>query len=162
VKLIIEDGEGRRTVLPLVRDEVLIGRAEGNTLRLMEKNVSRRHARILRDGDRFAIEDLGSFTGTRVNGEKIGRRRVISEGDLIEIGEYDLSIDSGPTDKTTDKTLTPGASADSATRSWIGPIVILVIVLAAAAFTLVWIRWHRSSPGAALPFVRYAACTAIR
>jgi ABC transport system ATP-binding/permease protein len=158
VKLIIEDGEGRRTVLPLVRDEVLIGRAEGNTVRLTEKNVSRRHARIVRDGDRFAIEDLGSFTGTRVNGEKVGRRREISEGDLIEIGEYDLIIDSGPGDKT----LTPGADTRPAPRSWVGTLVILVILLAAAAFTLVWIRWHRASPGAALPFVRYAAPTRIR
>jgi hypothetical protein len=153
VKLIIEDGEGRRTVLPLVRDEVLIGRADGSTVRLTEKNVSRRHARILREGNRFAIEDLGSFTGTRVNGEKISRRRPISEGDLIEIGEYDLTIDSGPGDKN----MTPPAPEKR--RPWVGPAVIFVILLAALAATILWVRWHRV--GAALPFVRYAAVESI-
>jgi pSer/pThr/pTyr-binding forkhead associated (FHA) protein len=156
VKLIVEDCEGRRTVLPLVRDEVLIGRAEGSTVRLTEKNVSRRHARIVRDGERFAIEDLGSFTGTRVNGEKISRRRSIAEGDLIEIGEYDLTIDSGPSDKS----LTPAPAPKQ--RSWVGLAVIFVILLAAAAVTLVWIRSHRAPPGAALPLVRYAPGTSIR
>jgi len=34
MKLIIEDDEGRKTVVPLVRDEITIGRQEGNTIRL--------------------------------------------------------------------------------------------------------------------------------
>src|SRR6202040_939631 len=32
MKLIIEDDEGRKTVVPLVRDEITIGRQEGNTI----------------------------------------------------------------------------------------------------------------------------------
>ena len=47
LKLIIEDDEGRKTVVPFVRDEITIGRKEGNTIRLTERNVSRRHARIV-------------------------------------------------------------------------------------------------------------------
>jgi ABC transport system ATP-binding/permease protein len=157
VKLIIEDGAGRRTMLPLVRDEIAIGRAEGSTVRLAEKNVSRRHARLVRDGNRFAIEDLGSFTGTRVNGEKIGARRAIVEGDLIQIGEYDLTIDSGPGDKA----LPSSATAPVRHRPWIGRVVVVVILAAAAAATIVWIRWHRPRPGAAIPWVRYAAAASI-
>ena len=40
-KLIIEDDEGKTTVVPLIRDEITIGRKEGNTIRLTERNVSR-------------------------------------------------------------------------------------------------------------------------
>src|SRR6185503_15470220 len=49
LKLIIEDDEGRKTVVPFVRDEITIGRQEGNTIRLTERNVSRRHARLVKD-----------------------------------------------------------------------------------------------------------------
>ncbi len=39
VKLIIEDDEGKTTVVPLIRDEITIGRKEGNTIRLTERNA---------------------------------------------------------------------------------------------------------------------------
>ena len=38
MKLIIEDDEGRKTVVPFARDEISIGRLEGNTIRLTERN----------------------------------------------------------------------------------------------------------------------------
>ena len=53
-KLTIEDDEGKTTVVPLARDEITIGRLEGNTIRLTERNVSRRHAR-LRPSERRAL-----------------------------------------------------------------------------------------------------------
>src|SRR5436305_2715655 len=92
MKLIIEDDEGRKTVVPLARDEITIGRQDGNTIRLTERNVSRRHARLLKENGNVLIEDLGSYTGVRVNGEKITGRMRIKEGDLVEIGDYDLGI----------------------------------------------------------------------
>ena len=92
MKLIIEDDEGRKTVVPLVRDEMTIGRQDGNTIRLTERNVSRRHARLLKENGKVLIEDLGSYNGIRVNGEKIIERTPIKEGDLVEIGDYDLGI----------------------------------------------------------------------
>ena len=74
-KLTIEDDEGKTTVVPLARDEITIGRLEGNTIRLTERNVSRRHARLVRQNGALYIEDLASFTGVRVNGAKIATRR---------------------------------------------------------------------------------------
>jgi pSer/pThr/pTyr-binding forkhead associated (FHA) protein/ribosomal protein L12E/L44/L45/RPP1/RPP2 len=92
MKLIIEDDEGRKTVVPLVRDEITIGRQEGNTIRLTERNVSRRHARLVKQNGSIFIEDLGSYNGVIVNGERIQGRTAIKEGDLVEIGDYDLGI----------------------------------------------------------------------
>src|SRR5438270_10733959 len=92
MKLIIEDDEGRKTVVPLVREEITIGRQDGNTIRLTERNVSRRHARLVKDNGSLLIEDLGSYNGVRVNGEKIAGPTKIKEGDLVEIGDYDLGI----------------------------------------------------------------------
>ena len=92
MKLIIEDDEGRKTVVPFVRDEISIGRKEGNTIRLTERNVSRRHARLLRGGSHVFIEDLGSYNGVKVNGGRVQGRSEIREGDLIEIGDYNLAV----------------------------------------------------------------------
>ena len=80
-KLTIEDDEGKTTVVPLARDEITIGRLEGNTIRLTERNVSRRHARLVRQNGALYIEDLASFTGVRVNGTKIATATPLREGD---------------------------------------------------------------------------------
>jgi len=96
MKLIIEDDEGRKTVVPVVRDEISIGRNDDCLVRLTEKNVSRKHGRLLRESGKFFIEDLNSFTGIRVNGEKIAGKQPVNEGDLIQISEYDLSLQAGP------------------------------------------------------------------
>src|ERR1043165_1070406 len=92
MKLIIEDDEGRKTVVPFVRDEITIGRQEGNTIRLTERNVSRRHARLLRQNGHILVEDLGSYNGIRINGDRIQGQVQVNEGDLIQIGDYDLAV----------------------------------------------------------------------
>src|SRR5207248_61201 len=99
MKLIIEDDDGRKTVVPVVRDEITIGRNDGNIVRLPEKNVSRQHGRLLRESGHYYIEDLNSFTGIRVNGEKIAGKHVVQDGDLIQISEYDLILEEGPDDR---------------------------------------------------------------
>src|SRR5438094_228265 len=99
MKLIIEDDEGRRTVVPLLRDELIIGRAEGSFVRLTDKDVSRRHARLVRRNGRFYLEDLNSFTGVRVNGNRVHVTCEVRQGDLIEISQYDLKLDAGPDER---------------------------------------------------------------
>jgi pSer/pThr/pTyr-binding forkhead associated (FHA) protein len=93
VKLVIEDEAGTRSIVPFESDEITVGRAaEGVTFRLSERNVSRRHARFVRANGAIFVEDLGSLTGTLVNGERVSGRRRVREGDLVEIGEYDLAV----------------------------------------------------------------------
>jgi len=91
-KLIIEDDEGKTTPVPIIRDEITIGRKEGNTIRLTERNVSRRHARIVKQNGALYIEDLQSYNGIKVNNEKIQGKAPIGDGDVIVIGDYRLSI----------------------------------------------------------------------
>ena len=91
-KLIIEDDEGKTTVVPLIRDEITIGRKEGNTIRLTERNVSRRHAKLSKANGTVYIEDLQSYNGIRVNGDRIAGRAPITEGDRVQIGDYQLAL----------------------------------------------------------------------
>jgi pSer/pThr/pTyr-binding forkhead associated (FHA) protein len=99
VQLIIEDDDGRRTAVPIASDEITIGRGEECAVRLVEKNVSRRHGRLVRERGAFYIEDLNSLTGILLNGERISGRRQVEEGDLIQISEYDLSLQPTPGDR---------------------------------------------------------------
>ena len=49
-------------------------------------SMSRRHARLVPDGDHWLIEDLGARNGTFVNGERIEGKRRIAPGDVIQMG----------------------------------------------------------------------------
>ncbi|MEO0326833.1 MAG: FHA domain-containing protein, partial [Myxococcota bacterium] len=91
-KLVISDDEGKTTVVPLVRDEISIGRQEGNTIRLTERNVSRRHAVLRRDAGGFAIEDLGSHNGVRINGRRIEGQAPLAAEDQVAIGDYVVTL----------------------------------------------------------------------
>ena len=48
--------------------------------------ISRQHARVLRDGPGVYIEDLESVNGTFLNGDKIGGREQLRDGDKITLG----------------------------------------------------------------------------
>jgi len=92
MKLVIEDEAGTRSTVPFAAESILVGRAPEATFRLGDRNVSRRHARFVLQGGSVFVEDLGSLTGTRVNGERITGRRKLREGDLVQIGDYDLAV----------------------------------------------------------------------
>jgi ABC transport system ATP-binding/permease protein len=101
-KLVISDDEGKTTVVPLVRDELTIGRKEGNAVRLTERNVSRRHARIKRDGDGFIVEDLDSYNGVSLNDERIQGQARLKPGDRLRIGDYRFALDADGAAPTAD------------------------------------------------------------
>jgi hypothetical protein len=92
LRLIIEDDEGSTTIVPLGKEAVTIGRQQGNTIQLTEKNVSRRHARLVPDGEIWVLEDLGSYNGVKVNGRAVEGRVSLREGDVVQIGDYHLAL----------------------------------------------------------------------
>jgi len=103
-KLVIEDDEGKRTVVPLTRDGYTVGRKEGNTIRLTERNVSREHARIRRSNGavpgHYALEDMHSYNGVFVNGVRVNSSHELQHGDLIQIGDYRMILqDEGVTEE---------------------------------------------------------------
>ncbi len=93
-KLIIEDDAGKQIIVPFAKDVITIGRKEGNTIRLTERNVSRKHARLTKENGHVLVEDLESYNGIRLNGERISGRVQVAEGDTIQIGDYHLAIHS--------------------------------------------------------------------
>lgn len=92
--LIIEDDAGKQIVVPFAKDVITIGRKEGNTIRLTERNVSRFHAKLSKHDGHVVVEDLKSFNGVKLNGDRIAGRVQIAAGDVIEIGDYHLELRS--------------------------------------------------------------------
>jgi ABC transport system ATP-binding/permease protein len=99
-KLIIEDDEGKTVVVPLIRDEITVGRQEGNTVRLTEQNISRRHARFIREGGVLYVEDVKSYNGIKVNGTLIAQKTGLKDGDQILIGDYKLALKADDASRT--------------------------------------------------------------
>ena len=92
LKLVISDDEGKTMVIPLTRDELTIGRKDGNSIRLTERNVSRRHARIVKRSEGFFLEDLASYNGIVINGARLAEPKPMRGGDQILIGDYKLQV----------------------------------------------------------------------
>src|SRR2546423_586559 len=92
-KLTIEDDEGKRTPLPLMRDEYSVGRGEENTIRLTERNISRKHAFLRRTGSGWVVSDSASYNGSYVNGIRIVGDYTIVQGDIVQVGDYRLVFD---------------------------------------------------------------------
>ena len=77
-----------------------IGRAPDNDLVLDDIQVSRYHARLMRQGDTLTIEDLGSTNGTLVSGRRITQPQVLQPGDTIAIGKTIFSLEGLPAPDT--------------------------------------------------------------
>jgi pSer/pThr/pTyr-binding forkhead associated (FHA) protein len=91
-KLSIEDDQGATTVVQLVRSEYTLGRGEENTIRLTERNISRRHARLTKQGASWFLFDCGSYNGCFVNGVRAGESHPVGPRDLIQLGDYRLEF----------------------------------------------------------------------
>ena len=76
---------------PVPKDRTTIGRRSHNDLVIDNLAVSGEHAVVVKAGDEYYIEDLGSTNGTTVNGQPI-KKHLLQGGDLIEIGKYRLKF----------------------------------------------------------------------
>ncbi len=76
---------------PLSGQELSIGRAEQSDITLADPGVSRNHARVVREGDDFIVEDLRSTNGTEVNGQLVRRRR-LADGDVVKLASSTLQF----------------------------------------------------------------------
>lgn len=77
----------------LFDEENLLGRKEANfkqSVSIEDAAVSKRHAMIIRTATNWAIRDLNSTNGTKVNGTEVkpGTEQPLSVGDVVTVGEF--------------------------------------------------------------------------
>jgi len=68
---------------------VILGRLDSSDIPIHDRKASREHAKVYRQGQRYAIVDLNSSNGTFVNGSRI-TKVLLESGDEIRIGTVAL------------------------------------------------------------------------
>jgi hypothetical protein len=90
--LVIRSGGGRvGESFALDRERTSIGRRPDADVFLDDVTVSRDHALLIRRGDQWYLDDMGSLNGTYVNRSRIESQR-LEEGDEVQIGKYKLTF----------------------------------------------------------------------
>src|SRR4051812_20232237 len=83
-----------------VEQELVIGRsAPGEGSLGSDREISRVHARVYRDASgQLIVEDLGSTSGTFVNGSRIAAATPLRPGDQVRVGQTTMTVEGGPAD----------------------------------------------------------------
>jgi len=85
VVLVMFRGEGDRRSFSIIRDVTVIGRREDCDLRIPLGEISRKHCRLMKDGEALKVEDLGSSNGTYHNGTRV-QSAELAPGDTLQVG----------------------------------------------------------------------------
>jgi pSer/pThr/pTyr-binding forkhead associated (FHA) protein len=100
VVMVMFRADGQRRSFSVTRDMTVIGRREDCDLRIPLSDVSRKHCRLILDGETIRVEDLGSSNGTYRNGERI-QQTELGAGDTLQVGPvvFVLQVDGFPADE---------------------------------------------------------------
>ena len=90
--LVIRAGGGRvGESFAVDRERTSIGRRPDAEVFLDDVTVSRDHALLIRRGEQWHLDDLGSLNGTYVNRRRIDSQR-LEDGDELQVGKYKLTF----------------------------------------------------------------------
>lgn len=103
--------DGRSGEFPL-GPRTTMGRHPANTLRLVDREVSKEHALIEKVGTTYVLRDLNSSNGSYVNGQRIREHR-LRDGDEISLGNSRLVFHAADQAAATAPGVTVVASAHS-------------------------------------------------
>ena len=105
-RLVVENGNDKGMIFPLVQQCITIGRSASNAIQLVDRRVSRHHVELRADGSNYRIKDLDSKNGTYVNGKLIEDEHLLANGDRAQVGdtilvfEHEVEPERRPEDTT--------------------------------------------------------------
>jgi adenylate cyclase len=83
--------------IPLLRANLTVGRRESCDIVLRFSNVSGQHCQLMLEGGYWFVQDMNSQNGTKVNGNRIVRKR-LDPGDLLSMARHKYTIKYSPAD----------------------------------------------------------------
>jgi pSer/pThr/pTyr-binding forkhead associated (FHA) protein len=89
-KLVCTAGPCAGQEFTLEGDEVVIGRSADNAIAIPDTSVSRKHVLLRRTPEGWAASDMGSGNGTMVNNSSIAEETVLTNGDVVAMGDTEL------------------------------------------------------------------------
>ncbi|HEX9331349.1 MAG TPA: FHA domain-containing protein [Anaerolineales bacterium] len=85
-----------KQIIPLTKTVTTLGRQLENDIVFHEEFLSRFHAEIVHENDKYVLYDKDSTSGTFVNGKRIDRC-VLNSGDLISLANiYIMFVNNNP------------------------------------------------------------------
>src|SRR6185436_12054908 len=106
-RLVFTDEKFGGRVYEFALPKTTIGRGDHNTLTIRDNVVSQTHCEILVFGPEVIVRDLGSSSGTFVNGERLhNEQRPLLAGQIVKFGSVSarLELEEPASDMTTDET----------------------------------------------------------
>src|SRR5262249_23691916 len=98
-KLVVLGGERQGVTLEISRP-LVIGSNKSSDLHLRDAAVSWNHARIWVEGSEVLVEDLGSASGTLLNGAPVKRAQLMA-GDTLTVGSTQVGLEgAGPVSRS--------------------------------------------------------------
>lgn len=91
MRLLCIEGNKKDSIWELIGDRTVIGRDAKCDIEINDPNLSRNHAEIVREENRFVLYDKDSSNGTRINGDRV-TRQVLLPGDQIEMGKTKIEV----------------------------------------------------------------------
>ena len=91
-----QGGLARR--VEIAKNPFVIGRSRTADLTIYSQKVSKDHALIAQDADRYLVRDLSSTNGTFVNGKRIDEVPLVS-GDIIHVAHWEFCFCVGPSSR---------------------------------------------------------------
>ena len=121
--LTLPDGTERE-----LRERMAIGRGPANDLVLASKKISREHAEVRFEGGRWFLEDLGSFNGTFLNGNRLrpGTPLPLRHADRIGIGPQTILF-SWPAQTEDSETTEPHEEVTAENPTRLSPLQTRVV-----------------------------------
>jgi hypothetical protein len=93
ITVVVRGGSGKERSFTFAKDRVLIGRTVSCDIPLDEPSAGKEHARLeLSDQGAIRLVDLGTSTGTLLNGNRINESILVSDGDELRVGDTTLRL----------------------------------------------------------------------
>lgn len=130
-RLVVRQGPIAGQIFELNKGEISVGRDISNDFVINDSEVSRKHAKLTLEGDRYKIEDLNSTNGTYIDGQRLIGPHLLAIGEVIMFGDNVGVIfdgEPGMPDVTVPGTLdlgrTPVAAIPTPIESYVPPVAV--------------------------------------
>jgi predicted component of type VI protein secretion system len=85
--------------IPLLKNQLLMGRRESCDIVLRFPNVSAHHCQLTLNNGYWYVKDLGSANGVKVNGQRISMlEKLVEPGDQLAVAKHNYEIKYSPYD----------------------------------------------------------------
>lgn len=82
--------------IPLIREDLTVGRLESCDVCLRLPNVSKTHCRFTFANGYWWVQDMGSTNGTKVNGTRIAGKKMLMPSDTVTIAKRTWTVTYTP------------------------------------------------------------------